>query len=196
LSAVDTEVTTERMVTVFGDYVCPFSYLSLLALERAAEDLAVAADWRAFELRPAPLPQLEAPAESEWAVVQTLAEKEGIALVQPKHRPRTRKAHEATKFAATIDMASQLRRAIFDAHFVGDRDIGRIDVLVDIAAGVGIDPLALKVALDVDVHTDEVVEDGLLAQMLEIEGTPAFVAGSDVRIGYLSEDHLRAWLKD
>jgi predicted DsbA family dithiol-disulfide isomerase len=196
LSAVDTKVTTERALTVFADYVCPFSYLSLLMLERASYDLGISVDWRAFELRPAPLPALEAATEGEWTAARKLAEAVGVTLDPPRHQPRTRKAHEATKFAAAAGMAPRLRRAIFDAHFTGNRDIGRIDILVEIAAGIGIDPLALKVALDVDVHTGEVVADGLLAQRLEIEGTPAFVAGNDVRVGYLSEDYLRDWLKD
>lgn len=186
---------TARVLVVFADYVCPFSYLSLHALERAADGLAVTTEWRAFELRPSPAPLREASADAEWLIAEQLAAEAGIVLTRPTHQPRTRKAHEATKFAATVGMDTPLRRAIFVAHFAG-RDIGRIDVLVDVASSVGIDPLALKVALDVDAHTDDVAADAALAHSLEIEGTPAFVAGGDVRIGYLSVEHLRDWLKD
>ena len=88
-----------------------------------------------------------------------------------------------------------MRRAIFEAYFREDRDIGRIDVLVEIGAGIGIEPADMKVALDVDVHTADVEADQELAYGLGIEGTPAFIAGADIRLGYLSADHLREWLE-
>lgn len=186
----------QRAITVFADYVCPFSYLSLLGLETVAQELVVRVQWRAFELRPAPAPMLEPFADAEWQIVQQLAEEAGAALKRPVLRPRTRKAHEAVKFGATVGKEAELRRAIFDAHFVDGRDIGRIDVLTEIGAATGIEKMALRVALDVDVHTDEVLADEEQARQFEIEGTPAFVAGSDTRVGYLSANHLREWLKD
>lgn len=186
----------KREITVFADYVCPFSYLSLLGLERLAAEFKIEVHWRAFELRSAPALMLEPFTDAEWQMVQAVAADAGAELQRPLLRPRTRKAHEAVKFAATQGAEQALRRAIFDAHFVHGRDIGRIDVLTAIAAGVGVDRMAIRVGLDVDAHAAEVVADENLAERFEIEGTPAFVAGSDIRVGYLSADHLREWLKD
>ncbi|MGQ0814131.1 MAG: DsbA family oxidoreductase [Gemmatimonadota bacterium] len=186
----------ERKITVFADYVCPFSYLSLLGLDRVAQDVRIQPDWRAFELRPPQAPALAPFPDEEWQLVSELASEAGAELVRPSLRPRTRKAHEAVKHAATLGQADALRHAIFAAYFQDGRDIGRIDVLVEIGASIGIDRGDLKVALDVDAHAEDVVADEGLAHKLEIEGTPAFVAGADVRVGYLSADHLRDWLKD
>jgi predicted DsbA family dithiol-disulfide isomerase len=192
---VATPIALGREITVFTDYICPFSYLSLAGLEvMRARGMRV--QWRSFELRPAPMPLLGPFADAEWDMVQALADEHGVALTRPAVRPRTRKAHEATRLASTLELDEALRHAIFDAYFRAGRDIGRIDVLVEIGAGVGIEPAALKVALDVDVHTAEIEADQQLAHLLAIEGTPAFIAGSDVRMGYLSADHLREWLED
>lgn len=193
---MEAERTGRRAITVFADYVCPFSYLSFLGLEAVAEELGATVDWRAFELRPAPAPMLDAFADAEWQIVQELAAEAGVELKRPVLRPRTRKAHEATKFGATVGKEAVLRRAIFDAHFLDGRDIGRIDVLTEIGAAAGIEKMALRVALDVDVHAEEVLADAEQARQAEVEGTPAFVAGSDLRVGYLSANHLREWLKD
>jgi predicted DsbA family dithiol-disulfide isomerase len=183
-----------REITVFTDYVCPYSYLSLEGLEaQVASGMIV--HWRAFELRPQPTPALGSFADAEWEMVQAVAVEHGIELMRPAARPRTRKAHEASRLAQTLDLAAEMRRAIFEAYFRENRDIGRIDVLVDIGAGIGIEPAAMKVALDVDVHTADVAADQELAYRLGIEGTPAFIAGADMRLGYLSADHLREWLE-
>lgn len=184
------------MITVFADYVCPFSYLTLLGLEKVADELQIETEWRAFELRPAGVPRLEPFADAEWQIVEQVATQAGIQLNMPALRPRTRKAHEAVAFALSVGAASALRRAIYDAHFIAGSDIGRIDVLTEIGATIGIDRIALRVALDVDAHADAVSADEALAQRLEIQGTPAFVAGNDVRVGYMSTEHLREWLKD
>lgn len=193
---MDSRDSDTRRITVFADYVCPFSYLTWCGLDRAAAALGLEIAARAYELRPAPLALAAAPTPEEWAIVSEIAAETGVPMRRPTFSPRTRKAHEATKYAATVGVQDQLRRAIFAAYFAEARDIGRIDVLVEIAGGLGIERTAMKVALDVDAHTDDVARDAALAQQLEIEGTPALVAGGDVRIGYMSEDHLRDWLED
>lgn len=156
-----------RALTVFADYVCPYSYQAAAELSTVAADLGWQVIRRAFELTPAPLPTT---------------------------KPRTRKAHEAVKFAATVAKGDDLHRAIFEAFFEHGLDIGRIDVVVEIGAGVGIDRSELKVVLDVDTFTEAVATDRDLAERLEIDGTPAYILGDDVRIGYMTPAHLRAWL--
>jgi len=157
----------ERTLTVFADYVCPYSYQAAGDLSTLAGELGVRVEWRAFELTPTPVPTT---------------------------KPRTRKAHEAVKFATTLGKGSELHSAIFQAFFEANQDIGRIDVLVEIGGSVGIDRTDLKVVLDVDTYTDAVLADREHAEQLEIIGTPAYVAGPDVRVGYISPEHLRDWL--
>ena len=45
-------------ITVFSDYICPFCYLEEPDLARVREEYgeAVEVDWRAYELRPDPIP--------------------------------------------------------------------------------------------------------------------------------------------
>lgn len=181
-------------ITVFADYVCPFSYLTMAGLDTLEEPGAVVQ--RAFELRPPSAPALGPFEDAEWQIVAAVAQEHGIPIARPELRPRTRKAHEAVKLAAALGHGAAMHRAIFEAYFRAGRDIGRIDVLVEIGAAVGIERSALKVALDVDVHTAEVLADEVLAQRLEIEGTPAILAGENLYVGYLSAEHLRDWLKD
>jgi len=71
-----------------------------------------------------------------------------------------------------------MREAIFRAYFGEGRDVGRIDVLVEIGAMLGMDPTELKVVLDVDTFGGAVDGDRALARRLGIEAVPALVAGA------------------
>lgn len=185
---------------VYTDFVCPFCYLAEVAMQPLREE-GVPIEGRAFELwpAPAPLPSMDKPYfRTGWERgVMPLAERLGVSgMKQPQLATRTRKAHEAVHFAREHDAEDALRRAIFDAYFIEQRDIGRIDVLVEIGTAVGLDALALRIALDVDKYTHQVVAEQAEAQRLGITGVPAHIAAgsNEMMIGVRTADELRTLL--
>ena len=186
----------ERTVVLFADYVCPFSYLAAVGLENVAARLGLTIERRAFELSPHPQPVAEPATPEAWQIVRDLAEKAGVRIEHSPLVPRTQKAHEAVKIAAVNGKAAAMDRALYEAYFLRGEDIGRIDVIVALATSLGMDAMAVKVALDLDVHSDAVKADRAAAEALEITGTPALVAGNDVHIGLLSEQQMLEWLGD
>ncbi len=171
------------VLTVFADYVCPFSRLAQPLLARL-EDGGVRTRRRAFQLRPegTPLPQPDSrDLVAVWQdAVMPIARALGVEMRYPTRVPRTRKAHEAAMFARQSERHGELRRALYDAYFIEDRDIGRVDVLVEIGRRVGLDPLELKVALDIDRFADAVTEDEDLAVRLGVTGVPAFASSGEL----------------
>jgi predicted DsbA family dithiol-disulfide isomerase len=159
---------------------------------------------RPFELRPAPapLPDLEAPqylAGWEQSVMPLAAALGAPGMKRPRLSTRTRKAHEAAAFAREHGAGDAMHRAIYEAYFLEQRDIGRVDVLVEIGASVGLERMALKVALDIDRHTDEVVAHEAEAGRLGITAVPAHLAaGADGRyrlmMGVRPTEDVRALL--
>ena len=170
---------TRGAVTVFSDFTCPFSYVTEAALRRRAAAADREILYRAFELYPRPAP-LPAPAEEPgWeALVRPLAEPLGLPLRAPAFRPRTTKAHEAFRFAAEQGRGPELRDALFRAYWGEGRDIGRIDVLQELAAGVGLEPTDLKIALDLDRFADHVAHDREVAAQLHIRAVPVLFVGT------------------
>jgi predicted DsbA family dithiol-disulfide isomerase len=184
---------------VYSDFVCPFSYLAGTVLTRLEAEDGITIEHMPFELFPAPLPPLD-PRDPAWleswdSTIRPLAGELGVAMVLPPVRPRTRKAHEAAAFAAERGRLAAMRSAIFHAHFVEGRDIGRIDVLVAIGESIGLDRTELKVTLDVDRYTDEVARAEAAAIERGITGVPTFVADGDERVGLHSHEALRDWLR-
>lgn len=189
---------------VFSDYVCPYCRLAEAALRPVREQVGLVVDVAAFELRPPGTPLLEPDAawmRQSWKTsVEPLAAELGVGLRYPDRVPRTRKAHEAVAWSRSLGAAEMLRLhvAIFDAYWRDGRDIGRIDVLVAIGEEQGLDGTALKVALDIDQWTEDVLRDERLAQRLRLSGAPAYVlqreAGTELRVGLQRENDLRDWL--
>ncbi|HEX5724727.1 MAG TPA: DsbA family protein [Longimicrobiaceae bacterium] len=164
-------------VTVFSDFACPFSYLAETALRRLEAERAVAPEYRAYELYPAPEPLPPPVGESEIEAARALAEELGVELAPPPRRSRTRKAHEAARLARERGVEGAFRDAVFAAYFARRLDVGRIDVLVALGAAVGLDPSEVKVVLDVDAHAAAVAADREVALRAGFEGVPVMVVG-------------------
>jgi 2-hydroxychromene-2-carboxylate isomerase len=128
-------VRQQRLV-VFADYACPFCYLADTSLARLRRERGVDVDAAAFELRPVgtPLPAPDEPwLREEWRrVVQPLADRLGVPMRLPSFATRTRKAHEAVAYAREAGAFPAMHEAVYRAWWRHGRDIGRIDVLMEI----------------------------------------------------------------
>lgn len=155
---------------LYFDFVDPVSHLVSRMVDRAG--VAAAIEWRGLELRPPPQPMID-PGAAEWRARHTIAASqaerpEDGGPSPPPIIPWTRKAHELSEFARERDCLHAVRRALFRAHFVDHIDIGRIDLLLEIARGAGLDRSEAKAVLDVDRyaatvlgHRESALEDGV-----------------------------------
>ena len=192
-----------RSVQLFSDFACPFCYLAEADSVRLAA-AGHAVEYRSYELRPQPVP-LEAPGDDAakrygWErMIEPMAAEAGLSMRFPAFGVRTRKAHEAARYARSHGMERAMRDALFAAYFTDGRDIGRIDVLVSIGEALGLDRTDLKVNLDIDQYTDEVVADEAFARRAGLEGVPAYVIGEGASrkqaVGLQPYDQLLKWVE-
>ncbi|HET9983047.1 MAG TPA: DsbA family protein [Longimicrobiales bacterium] len=186
-------------LVVYSDYVCPFSYLAEAGLARLRTEEGLEVEYRPFELRPAPAPLPDpadpALAESWERTILPLAETLGVEIRRPRVEPRSRKAHEAAAFAREKGVFPAMHDALFRAFFRDGRDIGRIDVLVELGVELGLDRTETRVVLDVDRYAPEVEAAELEAVRRGILGVPTFVAGDDELVGLQPYSVLRAWVR-
>jgi predicted DsbA family dithiol-disulfide isomerase len=176
-------------VAVFSDFTCPFCYVAEAALRRLEREGAARLRYHAFELHPVPAPLPGTVAAADVEAARPLAGALGLPLTAPPVAGRTRKAHEAARFAERRGVGTAMREAIFAACFGAGRDVGRIDVLVELGAALGLDPTELKVVLDVDTFAGDVLRDQAAARRLGIEAVPALVVGEGARARLLLGAH-------
>ncbi len=168
-------------VDIWSDYVCPFCYLEEPVLRQAREEFGdqLVLRWRAFELRPEPVPTL--PPRGDYLLdiwdraVYPMARDRGMNLQLPPVQPRSRLALEAAEFAATQGKFDFMHSAIFRAFFEEGRDIGAPDILVEIGQSVGLDGAALRSALETGEFRPRVLEDEETAVTLGLTGVPALL---------------------
>jgi predicted DsbA family dithiol-disulfide isomerase len=135
---------------------------------------------KAFELRPDPVPARDPAGEYLTRVwrdsVYPLAERLGVTMRLPPIQPRSRRAHEAAKWAQTQDQFDAYNAAVFRAFFERGEDISDIDVLVKLANDLELDELSLRTALEGKQFEPSVVADENEAAELGVHAVPAFIA--------------------
>ena len=163
---------------IWSDYVCPFCYLAEPVIEQVKKKFSdlIEVRWRAYELRPDPVPTLDPNGEylhRVWgqAVYPMAAERE-IKVRVPPVQPRSRLAHEAVSFARRHNKDLEFHHAVFQAFFEFGEDIGNPGMLIRLALNLGLEEPALRKALAEGQFRDEVLADETLSQELEIMGVP------------------------
>lgn len=152
--------------------------------------------WRAFELRPEPVPTLDPRGDylqRAWTnSVLPLAERLGVPMRLPPVQPRSRLAHQAAHSARAVGAFDAYHAAVFRAFFERGEDIGRVDVLRALARDCGLDDTSLAAALESRAFEGDVLHDEDTAHRLGLSGVPAFVANRRVALtGVQPSDLLR-----
>ena len=181
------------------DYIDPGSYLAsrLLASWIDAVDEAVSVSWRPLELRIPPTPPPD-PADSGWSEmtreIGDHARREKVPFLIPTRIPWTRKAHELAFHARQQGCFDPVHEALFEAHFTGVRDIGRIDVLVSIGAEHGLDTAEIRTVLGVDRFRSSVEAGRRTVLAGGVRGVPTLEVPHSKFEGFRSPGSFRAFL--
>jgi predicted DsbA family dithiol-disulfide isomerase len=197
-------------VEVWADVACPWCWMGHARLRAALADEppgSVEVRPRAFELQPGLPPEgmavedfyprkfgsAEAMREA-FVRTATEAQRSGLAIRfdRMKRAPNTRLAHRAIALAARTGHALGALDALFTAHFRDGEDIADADVVVARAAGAapGLEPRALRAALQAGEGEAEVAADEAEAARLGVTGVPFFLAGGVVAVSGAHEPDL------
>lgn len=185
-------------ITVYSDYVCPYCLLAEKVLSDVIGERDIRITWRAFELRPDPVPTLrpEDPyLPTVWReTVYPLAERLSVSIRLPSisPQPRTDKAFELLAMAQDKGLDHAYSMRVLRAFFQEDRDIGNPEVLIEIAADAGLDPNEAKQALKRGTYSERHREALRHAREdMAITSVPTIVVGKQVFRGTPPPDALR-----
>lgn len=181
----------------YFDFVDPLSYVQEIELGRLDPALGGRVERIGFELVPPPAP-LTSIHDERWrrryAEARVSAAAAGITLSPPPFVPWTRKAHELHAFSREHGRGDDVRRAIFEAYFGREEDIGRVDRLVALAVPLGFDRTAVKAALDVDRYQEDVVRDREEATESGIVDVPSIALSGGILRGFHNRESLGSLL--
>jgi predicted DsbA family dithiol-disulfide isomerase len=111
------------------------------------------------------------------------AQAEGLEVGERTHRYNSTPAHEAAFWADEQGKGDELRKAIYQAYFRDNTNIGSIDVLADLATGLGLDGAELRQVLEDRRYRGKVLEQFQQAHEVGVTAVPTFVAAGYALVG-------------
>ena len=180
-------------IDIISDVVCPWCIIGYRQLEKAQAltETPAIVYWHPFELNP----EMD---EAGQDLFEHVAEKYGSTLEQSrKARERlttlgaelgfafdyaddmrmvnTFRAHQLLHWAARCGSQHQLKLALFEAYFTDRRDVSDPDVLTDVAARVGLDPVDAKAVLEDARFADQIRQHEAFWTSHGVQGVPTMV---------------------
>jgi len=186
------EHTETPRVLVFFDYACQFCYLDWPRFKRLRAEKGAELVLMPFELRPT-LPGEGVPiseiggghSQKVEEHMMRMAAEGGLRLTLAQFVPNTHYALALGEFAR--DRGSEIHEAVHDSVFsaynADGRDIGGLDIVMEIAENHGFDRTEVEVALTEGLYDDRLHQFYHLAQSFGITATPSALICNELFIG-------------
>jgi predicted DsbA family dithiol-disulfide isomerase len=198
------------VIEVWTDVVCPWCYVGKCRLERALLEFGQEVDvvWHSFELDPRHhneryrkldatsrlaknLGRGRGGAQETIQRVQATGASEGLLFRLAETKTLSSfNAHRLLYFAQEFGRREELQDRIFRAHFSEALDCEDPEVLVELAADVGLASDRALQVLASDLYADRVHDDQAAAHDLGVTGVPFYVVGRYLLSGAQSSSVL------
>ena len=175
--------------------MCPFCYIGKRKFEAALAQFEHKDDvhitWKSYQLSP------DMVTDPKKNINQFLAEHKGISVEEAKRMneyvtgmaaqvgltynfdktivANSFNAHRFAHFAKQFGKQDEAEEALFAAYFNEGKNLDDYAVLIELGKEIGLDPAALKTALESGAYADDVRTDILEAEQLGLRGVPFFV---------------------
>jgi predicted DsbA family dithiol-disulfide isomerase len=112
-----------------------------------------------------------------------MASEVGLPMADRDWVSNSRPALEAAEFARDAGKFDPFHRGVFSAYHAEGKDIGKREVLREIAITAGLDADEMIAALDDGRYRERVQEDVDLSREIGLSGVPAFIIGDRAIVG-------------
>ncbi len=146
-------------------------------------------EWRAYLLAPdtppegRPYPFPPEVREQRSAGVRQMASEVGLPMSSRDWVSNSRPALEAAEYARDAGLFDPFHRALLHAYHAEGRDIGKIDVLHEIATSVGLNADEMVECLNDHRYAARVEDDLEISRQIGLTGVPAFIIGNRAIVG-------------
>ncbi len=185
-------------IDIWSDVACPWCYIGKRKLENAIQEFSaqrtqtpIEVEYHSYLLNP------DMPVDYEGSQTDYLVENKGMPAdqvvmmterlkgiaasvglnydMEHMHMTNTVLAHQLLQYAKTQGKQVQMKERIMSAHFVEALHVGRIDVLAQLAADVGLDRAEVTRVLQSGEFLPAFNADVEQAKAYGITGVPFFV---------------------
>lgn len=188
-------------VTVYYDYICPYCYLGTKRILELSKEFDLTIEWKGIEIHPEFPPQGQKrsktlKSKSFAKTVYSMAKEDNIEIKLPGFATNSRLALEASEFAKGKGKFPEFHMAIYEAYFLEGRNIGDIEIVLEIGEKAGLDDKhGLKECLNKRYMFDKIKTNKEDAEENLILGVPTFVFGNFPVHGNQSTQTMRSIIK-
>jgi predicted DsbA family dithiol-disulfide isomerase len=187
--------TDALAIDVVSDVVCPWCFIGKRRLENAIAsrpDIPVAVRFRPYFLNPwvpregisrtdyltTKFGSVERYNQNAQRIV-AVAASEGLTYAPGliKRQPNTLDCHRLILWAQSIGKAAEMKQQLMNSYFTDGADLSDREVLVQIAAGVGMDADKTREMLASDADVERIESMANSAKESGIDGVPTFILG-------------------
>ena len=174
-----------KPLKIIFDFSCPYCYLAWSYFKALKQTESLADEWFSWEIHPE-VPKSGSPLQEVVQVADMaerrqrlngLGEPVGVKPGEKVFVPNTRLALCALEFAREQQKQHAWIDAVYQASFVGQKNIGDIDVLLDIAREINLDAAALRQALESEKYLPLLLEHDQWCMEQKIEWVPTVLDG-------------------
>jgi predicted DsbA family dithiol-disulfide isomerase len=134
--------------------------------------------------------------ESAKRRLKQAADELGLPLGDRKMRFNSRLAQELAKWAESRGKGDEFHDAAFRAYFVDGKNIGKVDVLADLAKSAGLSDEEARTVLKSRTFRNEVDSDWARSYELGITAVPTFVINGEAVVGALPYEVLEQLMEN
>jgi len=133
--------------------------------------------------------------QAMWERIGAMGAAAGIEMKAPRILANSMLALQTSELAAEAGEGEAFEDRIFRAYFTEGLNIGKRDVLLELAGQIGLDRAALVEALDSGKYALRIRNNAMAASQKGIGGVPTFLIGDWPLVGAQSEDVMRRVLQ-
>lgn len=128
------------------------------------------------------------------------ARQAGLPMGERKMTYNSRFAHELGKWAETKDKGDHFHRAVFRAYLVDGKNIGKVSVLIDLAAKLGLSRTEAQQVIDTRAFKHAVDTDWSRSLQVDPEYIPALMVNESLLVNpqryqlfeqFMKENHVK-----
>lgn len=132
--------------------------------------------------------------EAMYERMKALMAEEGLEYAERTHTYNSRLAQELACWADTQPGFEAIHMALYRAYFVDRKNVGDVEVLVELAASVGLDPDEARAVLTERRFSHAIDEHWHHSRGVGVTGVPTFVAGGYGVVGAQPYESLEKFM--
>lgn len=176
-------------IEVYLDYICPFCFLTTFSFNEAIKNKDIKVNYIPFEI-----PEIDIDNDifrkNFWNdVLENMAKNFGRKAQIPNiPKLQSKLASEAFYFANDNGKGKEFNTKIYETFFEKGKDIGRVDVLSEVASEIGLDPEDIESALKARKYKEQHEKAIKKGKENNINAVPTIIIGHTKIIGYRKKE--------